>query len=99
MACDAFEDRLIDYADLSIAERRLVDAHLADCEDCRSYFDTLLRLDVQLEGALTSLAAPAGFRDGVLRGIRTPAPSRIPEMLDALGWMGIVALVGGRDDR
>jgi hypothetical protein len=91
MPCAGFESRLIDYEESSGEERRSIDAHLASCHACREYFDTLKLLDHALTVTFSEVAAPNRVGNWVRAGIE--APSRIPEMLDALGWLGISALV------
>lgn len=91
MPCDGFEGRLIEYAELSAEERRSVDAHVASCSSCRDYLDALNLLDHALTASFSNVAAPDWLATRARAGIETP--SRIPEMLDALGWLGISALI------
>ena len=87
MPCDGFESRLIEYAESSEQERRSVDEHMAACPSCREYFDALLMVDHALTASFSDVTAPAWFGAGVRA--RMESPSSIPEMLDALGWLGI----------
>jgi anti-sigma factor RsiW len=93
MPCGEFEDRLLDYASLPDCEREMIDAHLAGCSACRMYFDTLERVDSELDRAFASIEAPAGWSETVLRRTRTPEPSVVPELLDGIGWLGVLALL------
>jgi len=91
MPCAEVESRLIDYAESSEAARRSLDAHLAACPSCRDYFDALELLEHALTASFSDVVAPDWLRTRVRAGIETP--SRIPELLDALGWLGISALI------
>jgi anti-sigma factor RsiW len=92
MPCAGFEDRIIDYRESSAEERRSLDQHLAACPSCREYFDALESLDHALTATYTDVAAPDWLGGRVRARIETP--SRIPELLDALGWLGISGLIG-----
>lgn len=94
MPCGEFEDRLLDYASLPDREREAIDAHLAGCSACRMYFETLERVDSDLNRAFASIEAPAEWAETVLRRTRTPEPSVVPELLDGIGWLGVLALLG-----
>ncbi len=64
MPCAEFEDRLIDLAEFSEAERRSLDAHLAACPSCREYFDALKLLDQALTASFSDVAAPTSSVPG-----------------------------------
>jgi hypothetical protein len=49
-------------------------------------------LDEELTRAFAGTRAPAHLAFSILRRVRTPAPPRLPEVLDAIGWMGILSL-------
>ena len=85
MPCASFEDRLLDYDELSAEERESVSAHVAGCSDCREYLEVLTGIDAQL----TKLYA--GARIGA--EISLHKPSFIPEVLDFLGWASVIAFV------
>jgi predicted anti-sigma-YlaC factor YlaD len=91
MPCDEFESRLIDYAESPEPERRALHEHLAGCASCREFFDALQTLDQALTASFSDVAAPDWL--GVRIRAHVESPSRIPEMLDALGWLGISALI------
>jgi anti-sigma factor RsiW len=91
MPCDEFEGRLVDYAESSEQERRSLDAHMAVCPSCREYCDALELLDHALTASFSEVAAPGWLGAGVRARMGTP--SRVPEMLDGLGWLGISALI------
>lgn len=85
MPCASFEDRLLDYHELSAGERSSIDAHLAECAGCREYLDVLGGIDAQLAKLYS------GARIGA--EIRLDKPSFIPEILDFLGWASVLAFV------
>jgi anti-sigma factor RsiW len=93
-SCTDFEDRLLDYDALSAADRRAVDQHLSGCAGCREFQAALARADFELDAALSVTCAPPSVAAAVLRATRTPRPSPIPEVLDGIGWIGILTLAG-----
>ena len=56
-------------------EERLVEAHLADCEECRRELAQLLEAGAALAAGLPFAAPPPALRDAVLGSVR-PAPTR-----------------------
>jgi hypothetical protein len=85
MPCGSYEDRLLDYDELSAGERELIDAHVAACIGCREYLEVLTGIDAQLTQVY------GGARIGT--EIRLHKPSFIPEVLDFLGWASVIAFV------
>lgn len=53
--------------------------------------DEFEELDERLERAFAGISAPSRMAAAVMRRVRTPAPTRLPEFLDGLGWAGILA--------
>ena len=51
-------------------------------------FDDLDEIDQELEKAFAGTRAPARLTSSVMNRVRIPAPSRVPEFLDAIGWIG-----------
>ncbi|MBI3695446.1 MAG: hypothetical protein HY238_11495 [Acidobacteria bacterium] len=97
MPCDRFESLLVDYGELRPEERREADAHLAVCAECRAFLNSLADLDGSLSAAYTGARVSPEFRDSVMRRTSREAviarPSFVPEILDFLGWMAVVAIV------
>jgi predicted anti-sigma-YlaC factor YlaD len=89
MPCPSFEDLLLDYAELAPAERGAVDAHLAGCADCREYLETLAHLETGLSDLYAGAQVSPSFRNEVLSIVERP--SLLPEILDFIGWAGIIA--------
>lgn len=54
-------------------------------------FDEFEEIDRELEKAFAGTSAPAGLASSVMNRVRIPAPSRIPEFLDAIGWIGALS--------
>lgn len=52
-------------------------------------------LDLQLNQAFAGTRAPARLASTVMNRVRMPAPTRLPELLDAIGWMGILSVAAG----
>jgi len=94
MPCAEFEDRLVDYGELSAVERACVDRHLAFCGACREFFDALEEADAALAGAFSGVRTRAGFRARVAARIE-PRPTWIPEILDFVGWAAMLAAAVG----
>ena len=97
MACAEFEDRLLEYAGLPVAERRSVDAHVAGCAGCREFLDALASVDRELTAHFSGREVSANFNQAVTARIRRETahrrPSLVPELLDFVGWGAIVALI------
>jgi anti-sigma factor RsiW len=97
MACAEFEDLLLDYADLSSAERVRADGHVAGCTACREFLAALQAVDTNLMAQYSHRVLDANFDHALKRRIQQeiPAarPSLVPELLDFIGWAGILALV------
>ena len=95
MPCASFEDLLLEYRELSADERKAVDAHLAGCANCRQYLETAAELDAALAETYSGAQTAPAFREAVLSGIRAethlPKPSALPEVLDFIGWAGVIA--------
>ena len=89
MPCAPFEDLLVDYTELAPAERCAVDAHLAGCADCREYLERLAHLETGLSGLYSGAQVSPAFRHDVLFILERP--SLLPEILDFIGWAGIIA--------
>ena len=89
MPCASFEDMLLDYSELEPAERCAVDTHLAGCTDCREYLDTLAHLETGLSELYAGVQVSSAFRNDVLSTLERP--SLLPEVLDFIGWAGIIA--------
>src|SRR5258708_13132822 len=92
MPCAEFEDRLLDYAALSEAERALVAAHVTTCAACGEFLTALERLDAGMDAAFSNAAAPVGLAPRILREVRLPRPSPVPELLEGIGGIGLFLL-------
>ncbi len=68
---DLVRGQLSDYLDDTIGEaaRRRVDGHLASCQDCTAYLNTL-RATVRTLGQLPAPRAPSGARARILEQAR-----------------------------
>ena len=97
MPCAQFEDLLLDYGELPAIEREMVDAHLAGCADCREYLETAAQLDTRLAELYAGAQVSPAFHQAMLARAAAevvPAkPSMLPEVLDFIGWAGIIAAV------
>jgi hypothetical protein len=95
MPCAVWDDLLLDYSELATGERQAADAHLADCADCREYLETMGRLETGLVELYSGAHVSPAFRSEVLSslnaGIGLEQPSVLPEVLDFIGWAGIIA--------
>jgi len=94
MPCPDFEDRLLDYAELSPADRAPVDHHIAACDGCREYLATLEHMDRSLTSLLSSASPSPDFAARVqARAPRLDRPRMLPELLDLAGWSAIIAIL------
>lgn len=55
-------------------------------------FDEFDTLDEELARVFSGISAPATLSSSVMNRVRIPAPTRLPDFLDAIGWAGILAL-------
>lgn len=97
MQCGEFEERLLDYAGLATEARASVDAHIAQCAGCQEFFEAMRAVDAALTAQFAAREVTAAFAPMVRRRIQRDAsarqPSWIPEILDFVGWVAIVALI------
>ena len=97
MPCASFEDLLLDYAELPAAARRTVDAHAEQCAPCREYLETLALLDAGLVDLYAGAQTSPLFQKRVLSRVsvlgRLAKPTFVPEILDFIGWIGMLAAV------
>jgi hypothetical protein len=49
-------------------------------------------IDRELARAYSGITAPARLSAAVLNRVRMPAPTRLPEILDAIAWMGVLSM-------
>src|SRR5437879_13299576 len=93
----SFEDLLLDYTELSAAERASVDTHVSGCADCREYLETTARFDVELLELHAAVNLSPVFQKTVFARIEAETslsrPSMLPEVLDFIGWAGIIIAV------
>jgi len=54
-------------------------------------FDEFDDIDEELTRALAGTRAPASLAWSVMNRVRMPAPTRVPEVLDAIGWIGALS--------
>jgi hypothetical protein len=52
-------------------------------------------LDLQLTRAFAGTHAPVRLASAVMHRVRMPAPTRLPEFLDAIASMGVLAFAAG----
>jgi hypothetical protein len=98
MPCAEYEMLLLEYAGLAGEARARVDLHVTHCAGCREFLDALGAVDDALTAQFSTRGVAAAFAPAVGRRVSSEAslkrPSWVPELLDAVGWMAIVALVG-----
>ncbi len=86
MPCPEFEERLLDYPDLELEAER----HAAGCPSCAAFVQTLAEADAAIGAHLAGVRPSAAFRARIM--LRTePYPTAVPELLDFLGWAGLLA--------
>jgi hypothetical protein len=52
-------------------------------------------IDEELTRAFAGTSAPTSLASSVMNRVRMPAPTRLPELLDAIGWAGILSFAAG----
>lgn len=90
--CAEFEDRLLDYEVLAPAERAMVEAHITSCSACRDFLTALAQVDREMSVAFSDLGAPARLAPRVLREVQFGKPSPLPEVLEGIAWLGLLAM-------
>ena len=97
MACREFEERLLVYDELGSDERQGVSGHLVQCEDCRSFLSALSEVDRALQATFAHSRVLADFSKSVAQKLLSQTarrgPSLIPEVLDAIGWAAVIAML------
>lgn len=58
-------------------------------------FDEFDHIDEELARAFAGTSAPARLASSVRNRIRMPAPTRLPEFLDAIGVIGVLSFAAG----
>jgi len=98
-ACAVFEDRLIDYDELSPKERVEVDEHLQSCSGCRDYLALLRDIDAALSAQVQRVHLDPQRVVEIRQSGRTAAPigrvTRLPEWLDFVAAGAVLAVAGG----
>jgi anti-sigma factor RsiW len=97
MPCPEFEDLLTAYAELTPVERQRVDAHLRGCAACQSWFEALAEVDLALTIEFEGVRAPATLAMAVRGKMAQSLPARVsavPEILDFVGWLGVIGAAG-----
>jgi anti-sigma factor RsiW len=98
-ACAAFEDRLIDYDDLSAEDRFEVDEHLTGCASCREYLTVLREIDVTLSAQVRLVHLDPQRVTELRQMVTATEPigrmTRLPEWLDFLAASAVLAFAGG----
>ena len=46
----------------------------------------------ELDAALGGITAPSSLAPAVLRKVRQPAVSKLPEILDSIGWLAVLVI-------
>ena len=52
-------------------------------------------VDQELMHAFAGVRAPVGFASSVMKRVRIPPPTRLPEVLDAIACMGVLSFAAG----
>jgi|GEM_PF-2334015 len=97
MPCAEFEDLLIRYAELTPDERRRADAHLRGCPECQIWLEALASVDAALTAEFEGVRAPVTLAAALRNRLPRPRPQRVsamPEILDFVGWLGVILAAG-----
>lgn len=57
--------------------------------------EALRHIDEELSQAFAGTSAPVSLAASVMNRVRMPPPTRLPEFLDAIGWIGILSFAAG----
>ena len=58
-------------------------------------FDEFDEIDQALRQALAGTSAPMRLAPSIRNRVRMPAPTRLPELLDAIGAIGVLTFAAG----
>ena len=98
-ACAAFEDRLIDYDELSAQDRGEIDTHVRDCPACREYLAVLRDIDVTLSAHVRRVHLDPQRLTELRQVVTATEPigrnTRLPEWLDFVAATAVLAFAGG----
>jgi anti-sigma factor RsiW len=100
MNCPEFEDPILEYCEgaISPAGRARVEAHLADCGECRAYLEAQRELDLLLARSIPRPALSPAFGHRLAARIRAqrqaPRFRRLPRVLDWIGYLSLAFLAG-----
>ena len=98
-ACIAYEDRLLEYAELSPHDRHAIGQHLATCEGCRRYLTILEEVEIELmahaSGVRLDQQLLAGVRQRIAGDVPVARLSKWPEWLDFVAATAVLALMAG----
>ena len=75
MACDLYQDRILEYDQLTASEQQSVDAHLRACPACREFAQRWQALDGALARQLRAPALSPDFDAQLRQRIAREAPS------------------------
>lgn len=95
MACDQFDNLIVEYCEGSISPdaRRQLESHMAACADCRAFLAIQKNLDARLTRAIVPPQVPANFKRRVLVEIEArPEKLRFTDFAEALDWFGYSSL-------
>ncbi len=93
MACDRFEDLILEYCEGAISpdDRRCVESHVAVCGKCHAFLAAQRELDARLARAIVSPKLSAGFKRRLLAEIESGG-LRFGDFLEVLDWIGYSSL-------
>jgi hypothetical protein len=95
MVCPEYEDLLVDYGALDGVQREHLDAHLEHCMGCSAYLALLSGMDEGFGDAFAGMQVPVGFRRALSEKLSLEAkPSFVPEVLDLVAGVALIAVVG-----
>lgn len=99
MPCRPFDDLILEYCEnaLSPEDRGRVEAHLAQCAECRAFFEMQSEIEAALPRAIGKPSLAPAFRQRLMRRVESEDEGRwswVPPVLDVIGYCSVAAIGG-----
>ncbi len=96
MTCESWQEMILDREYLNDAQRRNLDQHLSNCNNCLAWAKALAEAEAVVTDQLLTEMDPLAFRTRLLHALaqerRQNWMAAVPNLLDTLGWSAIGVL-------
>jgi len=100
MTCESWQELILDREYLDEVQRRNLDQHLSNCNNCRAWAKALGEAEAVVTDQLLAEMDPLTFRAQLLHALarerRQNWMAAVPDLLDVLGWgaVGVLGMAG-----